>query len=73
MINSLRSALDLLAAALATRNGEKPSPDTHFPIFACEQDIIDPLTGIEGEKWLSKSDRATIKSFKPYRGGDSTI
>src|SRR3954447_11355583 len=33
IVNSLRSALDLVAAALATRNGHKPSANTHFPIF----------------------------------------
>ena len=30
IINSARSALDLLAAALAARNGVKPSQHTHF-------------------------------------------
>jgi hypothetical protein len=74
IINSLRSALDLLSAALAKRNGQNPSADTHFPIFGCEMDMmIDPLTGIEGKKWLSKRERATIKALKPYRGGDYTI
>lgn len=73
MINSVRSGLDLLAASLALRNGKRPSADTHFPIFPSEMDMIDPLTGIEGKKWLSKGERATIKSLKPYRGGDSTL
>jgi hypothetical protein len=73
IINNIRAALDLLAASLARRNGVKPSADTHFPIFASEQEMIDPLKGIEGKKWLSKRERATIKSLKPYNGGDETL
>jgi hypothetical protein len=73
IINSARTALDLLAASLCRRNGNKPSADTHFPIFASEQCMIDPLTGIEGKKWLSRGERASIKDLKPYKGGDHTI
>jgi hypothetical protein len=73
IINSLRSSLDLLAAALAARNSVKPSENTHFPIFTSDQHMIDPLKGIEGKKWLSQSERAIVKTLKPYRGGDNTI
>jgi hypothetical protein len=73
IVNSLRSSLDLLAATLARRNGVKPNKKTHFPIFSSDQCMIDPLEGIEGKKWLSHSERAIIKSLKPYRGGDDTI
>jgi hypothetical protein len=73
IVNSLRSSLDLLAAALAARNGVKPCEKTHFPIFTSDQCMIDPLKGIEGKKWLSQSDRAIVKMLKPYRGGDNTI
>jgi hypothetical protein len=73
IINSLRSSLDLLAAALATRNGGKPSHETHFPIFASDHEMIDPVDGIEGKKWLSKPERAAIKALKPYKGGDHTL
>jgi hypothetical protein len=73
IINSIRAALDFLAASLCRRNGKKPNADTHFPIFESEQCMIDPLTGIEGKKWLSKRERAAIKALKPYHGGDDTI
>ena len=33
IINSLRSGLDLVAAALAARNGMAPSDKTHFPVY----------------------------------------
>jgi hypothetical protein len=73
IINSLRSSLDLLAAALATRNGVKPSNRTHFPIFDSLHTMIDPLEGIEGKKWLSKSERTAIKALNPHKGGDDTL
>ena len=73
IVNSTRAALDILAASLAQRNDKKPDAGTHFPIFASEQCMIDPLHGIEGKKWLIKAERATIKALKPYEGGDHTI
>src|SRR5215469_8528170 len=73
IINSTRTALDLLAALLCRRNGNQPNADRHFPIFGSEQEMIDPLTGIEGKKWLSKGERAAIKALKPYKGGDHII
>jgi hypothetical protein len=73
IINSLRSGLDLLAATLATRNRVKPNEGTHFPIFWSEQEMIDPLHEIEGKKWLSQSERASIKALNPYKGGDDTL
>ena len=74
--NSLRSALDLLAACLVKRNGEKTNPYRHFPIFDSLYDMIDPARGIdskERKKWLSQSERAAIKALKPYKGGNTTI
>jgi hypothetical protein len=76
IVNSLRSSLDLLAAALAYRNGKKPNPQRHFPIFDSLNSFIDPLTGIDGverKKWLSDSERTAIKALRPYKGGDDTI
>jgi len=73
IINATRSALDLLAATLATRNGVKPNADTHFPIFRCIYDMIDPIGGVETKKWLSAAEIATIKSLEPYNGGDEVL
>lgn len=74
--NSLRSSLDLLAASLAARNGEKTNRHRHFPIFDSVLDMIDPVHGIDGperKKWLSQDERAAIKALNPYKGGDDTI
>lgn len=73
IIGSFRSALDLLCAALAARNGTSPSPDTHFPIFRSHQEMIDPKDGVEGKKWLSTTEIRLIKSLHPYEGGNNLL
>jgi hypothetical protein len=76
ILNSLRSSLDLLAATLAQRNGVTPDSDCHFPIFASELDMIDPLHGLDSRKRkqrFSDHDRAAIKALKPYKGGDESL
>lgn len=73
IINAIRSSLDMLAASLARRNNKSPSADTHFPVFQCIMDMIDPLTGIDAKKWLSDGERAVIKTLKPYAGGNDVL
>jgi hypothetical protein len=73
IIGTFRSALDLLGAALAARNGISPSRDTHFPVFRSLQDMIDPLDGIERKKWLSAAEISIIKSLRPYEGGNDLL
>ena len=76
IFNSLRTALDMVAVALAHRNGERTNPYRHFPIFDSELDMIDPLHGIDGperKKWLSDHDRTAIKALKPYKGGNDPL
>ena len=76
ILNSLRSSLDLLAASIAARNGEKSNSWRHFPIFDSLYEMIDPVRGIDGserKKWLSENERAAIKALNPYKGGDETI
>ncbi len=73
IIGSCRSALDLLGAALAARNSRSPSSKTYFPIFHSEQDMLDPMHGIQGKKWLSRAEAAIISSLCPYAGGNDTL
>ena len=73
MVNSLRSSLDLLAAALALRNGPKPKTHTYFPISDTRRKFRERIKVIENEKWLSGTEIAQIKSLKPYPGGDKFI
>jgi hypothetical protein len=74
IINAFRSSLDLIAAALARRNGKNPNgPKFHFPIYRDIAAYNDPDRGIESKKWLSDRERAAIKAFKPYGGGDEAL
>ena len=73
VINSIRTSLDLLASALAIRNGKTPNSDRHFPIYATDLDFIDPLNVIKRKKWLSAVELQIIESLKPYRGGDDLL
>ena len=74
IIHSLRSSLDLLAVALAERNGHRSPTDVYFPIGKSAQDFIDPVNGaIKKIDRLSERHRATIKSLKPYKGGDDLL
>jgi hypothetical protein len=76
IIHAIRSALDLLAAALAIRNGVVPNRNTHFPIFRTIDGFNDETRGIDSakcKKWLREADRLTIKALKPYGGGDEFL
>jgi hypothetical protein len=73
IVNAIRSSLDILAATLAQRNGVKPTSKMHFPIHTLASDFLDPAKGIDSKKWLSQWERATIKSLRPYKGGDAII
>jgi hypothetical protein len=73
IIGTFRSSLDLLAATLARRSSVTPNANTHFPIFRCIYDFIDPKDGLECKKWLSASDIKIIKSYSPYDGGNNLL
>jgi hypothetical protein len=68
MIHSIRSSLDLLACALAARNGFPDSTSTYFPIWKSQDEFLtnrDPRP-LKKIKRLSQVCQDTIKSLKPY-------
>jgi len=73
ILHSIRSSLDLLACALAARNGHPNSKSTHFPIWASEEEFLtnrDPRP-LEKIKRLSDVHKGMVKALKPYpRGND---
>jgi hypothetical protein len=74
IIHSIRSSLDLLACALAARNGYKESGSTYFPIWKSEADFLDPKSEVLKKiKRLSEVDRGVIKDLRPYPGGNDTL
>lgn len=72
-INSLRTSLDLLASALAIRNGKSPSSSRHFPFAQTAADFMRPDFVAKRKKWLSPADLAIIEAAKPYRGGNDFL
>jgi hypothetical protein len=71
IINAFRSALDLLAASLARRNGKTANDRTYFPIFNSQNAFMHSRREIKN--WFSISDLKIIKSLAPYNGGNELI
>jgi hypothetical protein len=72
-INVIRSSFDILASALSTRNGKTGNVEAYFPIYRSDLHMLDPLRGLESVKWLTKDQRAVIKSLEPYPGGSNAL
>ncbi len=68
IINSFRTALDLLAAVLATRNNKPVNEKIKFPNFPSHLEFSDPKNGIESIRWLSQSEIDKFKCFQQYNG-----
>lgn len=74
IIHSIRSSLDLLACALAARNGHPGSTSTYFPIWKTAQDFADPRSEVLKKiKRLSQIDQAVIKNLQPHPGGNDLL
>ena len=70
--NSLRSALDQLAVALAKKSNIANTREIYFPIAASLEDFENCLR--KGEMSKMNSDiMEVIRSFKPYKGPNSTL
>ena len=70
IINSIRTSLDLLASALAARNGYPGSKTIYFPICKSGAHFRKAKAKITE---LSPDDLAIIESLRPYRGGDDLL
>jgi hypothetical protein len=78
IIHSIRSSLDLMACALAARNGFPDSETTYFPIWKDETAFLAP-PGRQSNPTLKKIERLSernqgvIKSLLPYKGGNDLL
>ena len=70
IINSFRTALDLLATALARRNGVVHNRNIYFPIFRNESDFAEFL---KKKEWLSQTESTILERLRPYDGGNSLL
>jgi len=73
IINSTRTALDILMSALLVRHGKKPNSEAHFPIRKTAADFLDAVNVLEGKQWIDAAEAATIKNTKAYDGGDKFL
>lgn len=75
IIHSIRSSLDVLACALAARNGYPGSRSTHFPNAKSAADFSDPKSGpMKHIKRLRQDDQTVIiEDLRPYPGGNDTL
>jgi hypothetical protein len=71
ILHSIRSSLDLLAVALAERNGAVEPKDVYFPIFDSAAAFADGA--VKKIKRLSDTDRSAIENLKPYKGGNDLL
>lgn len=69
IIHVQRSALDNLAATLATRAGHPDARDVYFPITRSEAELHESQAQRKLRK-LSQSDQDRIIAWKPYKGGN---
>jgi hypothetical protein len=74
ILHSIRSSLDILAVALAERNGATGPKDVYFPVWKDVAAFTNPRDKtIEKIKRLSTADQAVIKDLKPYKGGNDYL
>jgi hypothetical protein len=74
IINSIRTSLDLLASALAARNGYTGSRTVYFPVCKNFAEFQNTKSGGRAKiKLLSAADQATIESLRPYQGGEDLL
>lgn len=74
IINSIRSSLDLLASALAARNGHVGSRQVYFPVCKSLAEFQNAKSGGKAKiKNLCAADQAVIESLRPYKGGDDLL
>jgi len=73
-INAIRSSLDILASALATRHCKHLIDDAYFPAAASAQHFArGQYKGSKFVQALPAKERDIIESIEPYKGGNPTI
>ena len=73
-INAIRSALDLLATALAERYRVPKPEDAYFPVAkSATAFAAGNYKGSKFVKGLPPTERAIIEDLKPYKGGDRLL
>jgi hypothetical protein len=73
-INVIRSSLDIMACAVATRHNITQLDNVYFPVASSEDKFIGGnYKGHQFIERLPKPERDRFVSLKPYKGGDNDI
>jgi hypothetical protein len=72
IVHALRSSLDMLAVALARRNGVKPVAHIHFPVSR-SAGHFKSKGAREKIKGIKDSDIAKIEDLQPHKGGNGLL
>lgn len=72
-INAIRSSLDMLAIALAKRNGTSNLRDVCFPIARSSVDFARSKHWKKLKEVISTSDEQSIEAIKPYADGNELL
>jgi hypothetical protein len=73
MVNSIRTGLDLMMAAVVARHGIVPRRAPNFPIHKTSADFLAAVDDLENKKWISSLEATVIKRTKAYNGGDGML
>jgi hypothetical protein len=73
-INTIRSALDILATSLAHRHGISKPDEAYFPVArSLAAFVAGNYKGSKFVKGLPKLERTRIESLNPYQGGNELL
>lgn len=73
IINSSRTGLDLMMAAVVARHGVPASRAPNFPIAKKPADFLAAVKKLETEHGISAAEVAAIERTKAYDGGDAVL
>lgn len=73
IINSVRTGLDLMMAAVVARHGVAPERAPNFPIHKTSTAFLAAVRRLEIEYGISATEVAAIERTKAYNGGDQVL
>jgi len=73
MVNSIRTGLNLMMAAVVARHGIVPIRAPDFPIAETPAKFLATVESLENKKWISPLEAKVIKRTKAYSGGDGML
>jgi hypothetical protein len=73
VINSVRTALNLMMAAVVARHGTAPDRAPDFPIAKTPADFLSAVKKLKTKHSLSITETAVIENTKAYDGGDHVL